>query len=64
MKLVILNNLLLLKKALTFNLYCYMTRLYFNKALCILLSTNAMILTAAAMLGPIYALFVEQWEVV
>lgn len=37
-----------------------MTRLYFNKALRILLSTNAMILTAAAMLGPIYALFVEQ----
>ena len=37
-----------------------MTRLYFNKALRILLSTNAMILMTAAMLGPIYALFVEQ----
>ncbi|MFH1611636.1 MAG: MFS transporter [Patescibacteria group bacterium] len=37
-----------------------MKRLFFNKALRILLSTNAMILTAAAMLGPIYALFVER----
>lgn len=37
-----------------------MKRLFFNKALRILLSTNAMILTAAAMLGPIYALFVEK----
>lgn len=32
----------------------------FNKALRILLSTNTMILLAAAMLGPIYALFVEK----
>lgn len=32
----------------------------FNKALRILLSTNAMILIAAAMLIPIYALFVEK----
>lgn len=37
-----------------------MKRLFFNKALRILLSTNAMILMAAAMLGPIYALFVEK----
>jgi len=37
-----------------------MKKLFFNKALRILLSTNAMILTAAAMLGPIYALFVEK----
>ncbi len=36
-----------------------MNSLFFNKALRILLSTNAMILMAAAMLGPIYALFVE-----
>ena len=32
----------------------------FNKALRILLTTNGLILVAAAMLGPIYALFVEQ----
>ena len=37
-----------------------MPRKIFNKALRILLSTNAMILLAAAMLGPIYALFVEK----
>lgn len=37
-----------------------MKRLFFNKALRILLYTNAMILLAAAMLGPIYALFVEK----
>ena len=37
-----------------------MARLFFNQALRILLSTNAMILMAAAMLGPIYALFVEK----
>lgn len=37
-----------------------MKRLLFNKALKILLSTNAMILMAAAMVGPIYALFVEK----
>jgi len=37
-----------------------MKRLFFNKALRILLSTNAMILLAVAMLGPIYALFVER----
>jgi len=37
-----------------------MTRLFFNKALRILLSTNAMTLMASAMLGPIYALFVKQ----
>jgi len=33
---------------------------FLNKALRILLSTNAMILMSAAMLGPIYALFVEK----
>lgn len=32
----------------------------FNKALSILLATNAMILISAAMLGPIYAIFVEK----
>ncbi|MBI2636636.1 MAG: MFS transporter [Parcubacteria group bacterium] len=34
--------------------------LFFNRALRILLWTNAMILLAGAMLGPIYALFVEK----
>lgn len=37
-----------------------MTLLFFNKALRILLTTNAMILLAGAMIGPIYALFVEK----
>lgn len=37
-----------------------MKRLLLKKALRILLFTNAMILMAAAMLGPIYALFVEK----
>ncbi len=37
-----------------------MTKVFFNKALRILLSTNAIILVANAMLGPIYALFVEK----
>ncbi|MBU0577305.1 MFS transporter [Patescibacteria group bacterium] len=32
----------------------------FNKALRVLLATNALILIAGAMLGPIYALFVEE----
>ena len=36
-----------------------MKKFLFNKALRILLFTNAMILIAVAMLGPIYALFVE-----
>ena len=33
---------------------------FFNRPLRILLATNAMILVAVAMLGPIYALFVEE----
>lgn len=37
-----------------------MKRLFFNRALRVLLVTNAMILISAAMLGPIYALFVEK----
>ncbi|MBD3311431.1 MAG: MFS transporter [Candidatus Magasanikbacteria bacterium] len=37
-----------------------MKKHFFNKALRVLLSTNAMILLAAAMLGPIYALFVTE----
>jgi len=37
-----------------------MKRLFFNKTLRILLFTNALILIAAAMLGPIYALFVQK----
>jgi len=37
-----------------------MKKLFFNKALRILLSTNALILISGAMLGPIYALFVEK----
>ena len=37
-----------------------MKKLFFNKALRVLLFTNAMVLVAAAMLGPIYALFVEK----
>jgi len=37
-----------------------MEKPFFNKALRMLLSTNAMILMAGAMLGPIYALFVEK----
>ncbi len=37
-----------------------MQKTYFNPALKILLSTNAFILMAGAMLGPIYALFVAQ----
>lgn len=37
-----------------------MRKKIFNKALKILLATNALILLAAAMLGPIYALFVKE----
>ncbi|MBT4828894.1 MAG: MFS transporter [Candidatus Marinimicrobia bacterium] len=36
-----------------------MKKIFLNKALRILLATNAMIIVAAAMLGPIYALFVK-----
>lgn len=36
-----------------------MKKLFFNKALRILLITNGLILVAGAMFGPIYALFVE-----
>lgn len=36
-----------------------MKKLFFNKALRILLATDGLILLASAMLGPIYALFVE-----
>lgn len=35
-------------------------KILFNQALRILLSTNAMILLSSAMLGPIYAIFVEK----
>lgn len=37
-----------------------MQKLIFNKALRVLLATNALIMLSAAMLGPIYALFVER----
>lgn len=37
-----------------------MKRLFFNRALRILLATNGLILLSAAMLGPIYALFVTE----
>lgn len=36
-----------------------MNHLFFNKALRILLVTNALVMISGAMLGPIYALFVE-----
>lgn len=38
----------------------WMRKLFFNKALKVLLTTNALILLAGAMLGPIYALFVNE----
>jgi len=37
-----------------------MKKIFFNRALRVLLVTNGVILFAAAMMGPIYALFVEQ----
>ena len=37
-----------------------MKKLFFNRALRILLVTNGIILFAGAMMGPIYALFVEE----
>lgn len=37
-----------------------MSRLFFNRALRILITTNGIILIAGAMLGPIYALFVSK----
>lgn len=37
-----------------------MKRHFLNKALRILLSTNAMILVAGAMIGPIYAIYIEK----
>ncbi|MCK5476992.1 MAG: MFS transporter [Candidatus Aenigmarchaeota archaeon] len=37
-----------------------MRNIFFNRALKILLITNSLIMTASAMLGPIYALFVEK----
>jgi MFS family permease len=37
-----------------------MLKSFFNKAIRVLLATNALILLASAMLGPIYAIFVEK----